>query len=161
MILEDESANIGRNFIPKPLFEHLSRADLVLIDVPFEERVQLTMNEYVIESQSMYIEAFGDEQGLLEWFQYISAGINKIKKKLGAENYSRVMTLLGLAYKDQIESGGYAFHKNWIEIILEKYYDPMYLHSIQTTSKKILHRGNASDVLDYFETSRSIFKNGK
>jgi len=152
MILEDESPNIGRCFIPKPLFEYFTGGLFVLINLPVEERVEITMNEYVIQSQTNYLELFGEEQWLLRWSNYISYIINRLKKRLGGDLYKSVMDSFTLAYKEQVLSGSNSMHKNWIETLLKEYYDPMYEYQIQKNPKKILFRGNAEEVLGHFKT---------
>ncbi|KJS88145.1 MAG: tRNA 2-selenouridine synthase [Peptococcaceae bacterium BICA1-8] len=152
MILEDESPNIGRCFIPQPLFEYFNSGLFVLIELPVEERVNITMDEYVVESQAYYLELFGEDQGLLEWYNYISDSINRVKKRLGGDLYKRIMASFELAYKEQVLSGSNCLHKNWIEILLKEYYDPMYEYQIQKKSKIILFRGNTDEVLGYFKT---------
>ena len=153
MILEDESPNIGRCFIPKPLVEYFRCGLFVLIDLSIKERVNITMNEYVIQSQAYYLELFGEEQGLLEWANYIRDSINRVKKRIGGDLYKRVMDSFELAYKEQGLSGSNSMHKNWIEILLKEYYDPMYEYQIQKNSREIFFRGNAEEVLGYFKIS--------
>lgn len=152
MILEDEGSNIGKCYIPKPLVEYFYSGHLVFIDLPFEERVNKTMNEYVTQSQANYLKSFGEERGLLEWFNYISDSINRIKKRLGGDLHKRVMDSFELAYKEQMHSGSSAMHKNWIETLLKEYYDPMYNYQLQKNTKEILFRGNTEEVLEYFKT---------
>lgn len=148
IILEDEGTNIGKCFLPKPLFQYFNQGDLVLLDTPFEERVEITVIEYVIESQKKYAELFG-EKGLQEWIDYIRNGITRIKKRLGGERYQRIMNALELAVQNQICSSKYDLHKSWIAILLNEYYDPMYQHQIKNTTKEIIFKGNSEDVLAY------------
>jgi len=152
MILEDESPNIGRCYIPQPLFEYFNSGLFVLINLPVEERVNITMNEYVIQSQANHLELFGEEQGLLEWSNYIRDSINRVKKRLGGDLYKRIMDSFELAYKEQMLSGNNTMHKNWIETLLKEYYDPMYEYQIEKNPRKIIFTGNAEEVLAYFKT---------
>lgn len=155
LLLEDEGVNIGRCIIPKPLYAYFRAGNLILLDIPFEERLINTHNEYVIESQAEYLNAFGD-LGLSNWFEYINGSISKIKKRLGGDLYNRVIDCLQFAYNKQLESGENTAHKNWIEILLKEYYDPMYNYQIQTTTRKILFKGNADEVLEYLQ--EKVFK---
>jgi len=148
LILEDESPNIGRCIIPKPLFTYFKTGNMVLLDLPFEERVLNTHNEYVIQSQAEYSNAFG-EQALPNWFQYINESINKLKKRLGGTLYNKIIDCFHFAYKKQIESGDNTVHRNWIEILLKEYYDPMYRYQIQNTTQKIVFNGNTNEVLEF------------
>jgi len=147
MILEDEGSHIGKCFIPKPLAEYFNSGDLIIVDLPFEERVNITLQEYVIHSQADYFTSFGREQGLLEWFNYIVESINRIKKRLGGDLYKRIMDSLESAFKEQKLTGSHNRHENWIAILLKEYYDPMYEYQLQKTTKKILFKGHPEEVL--------------
>jgi tRNA 2-selenouridine synthase len=150
VILEDEGSHIARCNIPKPIAEYFDRGDLVLIERPLEERVSITMNEYVIQSQANYLEFYG-ERGLLEWYNYMSASISRIKKRLGG-NFKQIITSFEHAYKEQMYAGNVNLHRYWIEALLKEYYDPLYLHQIQKSTKNILFRGAAEEVLEYIRT---------
>lgn len=150
LILEDESRNIGKCVIPKPLFEHFQKGKLVLMDVSLENRVEITMEEYVVNSQANYINLFGQEKGLSEWFNYMSGGINKLKKRFGMERYEKVRNLFEDAFKEQMCTDKNDLHRNWIEILLRDYYDPMYKYEIEKNKERILFKGNSEEVLDYF-----------
>ncbi|WP_010251138.1 tRNA 2-selenouridine(34) synthase MnmH [Acetivibrio cellulolyticus] len=156
IILEDEGSNVGRCYIPKPLHGFFSSGDYVLIDLPVEERVQNTVNEYVVQSQADYVKTFGEEQGLKEWFGYISSSIERIKKRLGGDRYKLIMDSFEQAFKEQMTSGSYHHHEGWIELLLKEYYDPMYYHQIQNSTRKILFRGNYEDTWEYLKTLNQI-----
>lgn len=157
MILEDEGYNVGRCLLPRPLAEYFKGGDLVIIEAPFEDRVNNTMNEYVIQSQALYRKAFG-EQGLVEWSCYIQDSLRKIKNRLGGDRYKQVLGFFEHAYQQQLLSGGCNLHKNWIEMLLRDYYDPMYNYQIGKTIDKIVFKGNADQVFEYLENEYSVNK---
>ncbi len=152
MLLEDEGRHVGRCFIPQLLVEFFNNGSLVILDVSFEERVQNTVTEYVVEAQAEYIEEFGTEHGLLEWFKYINNSINKMQKRLGGECHKRILSSIDYAFKEQLLTGDIKSHANWIEILLQEYYDPMYLYQISNKSKKISFRGNSTEVIAYLNS---------
>jgi len=149
IILEDEGKNVGRCFLPKPLATYFSSGDLVLLKVSLEERVQITMDEYVYESQRLYKEAYA--QGLTQWADYIRESLDKIKKRLGGDRCKSLIDLFEQAYQEQINSGSCLLHQNWVETLLRDYYDPMYQYQIQKVANKIIFEGNATEVLTYLE----------
>ncbi|SMB78827.1 tRNA 2-selenouridine synthase [Desulfonispora thiosulfatigenes DSM 11270] len=151
MILEDESRNIGYCFIPKELFEFFRKGNLVVLNVPFEERVQITFNEYVLMSQANYIDTFGHSTGLIEWSGYITRSINKLQKRLGVEGHKRLLNVFEDAFKIQIGSNKPDLHRNWIEILLKEYYDPMYSYQMKKCTREMVFQGNAKEVIDYFK----------
>lgn len=152
IILEDEGRNIGSNFIPKTLVEHFNSGHLVILEVPLEERVQITLDEYVIQSQAEYIANYADTTlGLQAWFNYISQSMSRVKKRLGGDRFKNVMTLFEEAYLNQLKTNTYTPHESWIELFLHDYYDPMYTYQIENTTKKIIFRGHFDEVKAYLE----------
>lgn len=153
MILEDEGRHIGSNFIPKDLAAHFSTGNLVILEAPLEERVQITLDEYVIHSQAEYIKTYQDESiGLQEWFNYISQSMNKVKKRLGGDRFKCVIDLFERAYSIQLATGSCQSHEEWIQLFLSDYYDPMYEYQLKNTTKNIVFRGQAPEVLSYLKS---------
>ncbi|MFZ7121626.1 MAG: tRNA 2-selenouridine(34) synthase MnmH [Eubacteriaceae bacterium] len=151
MILEDEGRNVGRCFLPKPLVEHFNGGSVVILEVPLEERVEITRKEYVEQSQINYIKIYGKEIGIKNWYDNIKGSIDRVKKRLGLERYKQVNVAFSQAFKVQIEKGIYSSHNIWVRMLLQEYYDPMYQYQIQNKIEKIVFRGNAVEVLDYLK----------
>lgn len=152
MVLEDEGVHIGSNYIPRPLFEYFSTGDLVVLERPLDERIAITLQEYVVEAQAEYIAGHeSPEKGLEAWFSYISTSMGRLKKRLGGERFTAVMGALEAAYHEQLATGSYKPHEAWISVFLKDYYDPMYQYQLETTTKNIVFRGNPSDVLNYLQ----------
>ena len=61
------------------------------------------------------------------------------------------MELLELAYSKQLATGSCELHKEWIKFFLCDYYDPMYEYQLKNTTKNIVFRGQAPEVLDYLK----------
>lgn len=152
MILEDEGKNIGRCFLPKSLAAYFSSGDLVIVKTSLEERVKITMDDYVYQSQRIYLGEYSEEQGLIEWANYIRDSMNKIKKRLGDDRYRRITELFEQAYEEQKNTGSCSLHANWVESLLKDYYDPMYQHQIQKKENRIIFEGDTAEVLAYLES---------
>ena len=151
IILEDEGKNVGRCYLPKPLHAFFNSGDAVIIDLTIEQRIKNTLDEYVIQSQSDYIKTFGEEKGFDEWFIYISSSLDRIKKRLGGDRHKLITDSFQLAYKEQRVSGSYYPHEIWIEQLLKEYYDPMYHHQLQNSTRKILFKGNDREVIEFLK----------
>ncbi|MGL4344162.1 MAG: tRNA 2-selenouridine(34) synthase MnmH [Cellulosilyticaceae bacterium] len=151
MILEDEGRHVGHNFIPLPLAEYFSQGNLVVLQTSFEERVQNTLDEYVINAQAEYIlHATDTAGGLDDWYTYIKESMSRLQKRLGGSRFQEVCHLLETAYDSQCRTGSYEAHRDWITVFLRDYYDPMYAYQLKNTSKTIVFEGNASEVMAYF-----------
>ena len=147
MILEDEGRNIGNRYLPQPLAEHFAEADLVILERPMEERVQITFDEYVTAAQNEFRAVYG-EDGAKQWLDSMDDSIDRIRKRLGGLRHREIRDLLHAAH----ESGDPEQHKAWIERLLREYYDPMYDYQILKRTARIVFRGNADDVLGYLRS---------
>ncbi len=151
MIVEDEGRHVGKCYLPKALADFIKKGKLVVMDVPFEKRLHITHNEYVIEAQLQYREVYGDEQGLIEWYQYILGSLSRLKKRLGGNLYKTLCSLLERAYESQKQFDQNQVHNEWIRILLKDYYDPMYHYQLKNVQDQIIFRGNTEAVYTYFK----------
>lgn len=152
IVFEDEGKNIGKNFIPQDFFDHFHSGNTVFLEASLEERIENTLKEYVIDSQIEYINKFGKDLGLNEWFNYIYSSMDRVKKKLGGDRFKVVLNELNLAYNNQLSTNSMDAHKNWIEIFLKEYYDPLYKYSLENNKDKIIFRGNALEVNEFLNS---------
>ncbi len=148
MVVEDEGRHIGSRYIPRALANFFSGAEVILLELPLAERVQITFDEYVVAAQSNFITAFGDD-GLFQWLENIRGSIQRIRKRLGGERLKRVNQLLQEAYEHQRLTGDSAAHKQWVELLLVEYYDPMYDYQLEQKRGKIVFQGGAEEVVEY------------
>ncbi|MCF7848022.1 MAG: tRNA 2-selenouridine(34) synthase MnmH [Kiritimatiellales bacterium] len=148
MMVEDEGRHIGSRYLPTLLVKHFSEADVVLLETPLAERVQITFDEYVSAAQSTFTQVYGAE-GLFRWLEDIRGSLQRIRKLLGGERLKRANRLLQDAYDHQLAAGDSSAHKGWIELLLVEYYDPMYDYQLEQKRKKIVFQGPADAVLEY------------
>lgn len=99
--LEDESITIGRVVMPKPLFDRMQQAPTIVLELPWQFRVQKLAEEYC-----------RTDKALLE------KSILKIKKRLG-----------GLATKEALEAIAAGDMEKMVEIALT-YYDKAYTYDL-------------------------------
>jgi len=146
LIVEDESRNIGRINIPKPIFDNVQKGKLILLDTPMSVRVNITFDEYVIQALKNYKSVYG-EKGVDQWFIDAKRNLMRIKKRLGTERYTSINQIFLDAFTLQESSGELTQHKEWIEILLREYYDPMYDYQIEKREMPIVFKGSASEIL--------------
>lgn len=150
LVIEHESHNIGRVYIPKPIFDNFKKGGLVILHTTLQERVEITYDEYVISALQEYAAVF-KERGKLQWYEDVSAGLDRIQKRLGSERYVKIKALLAQSF----ESGNDMEHKEWIEILLREYYDPMYDYQLKKSSLPVLFEGDVQEVLDFMKSEDS------
>ena len=150
LVIEHESHNIGRIFIPKPVFANLQQGSLIILETAMEVRVQITFDEYVTAALEQYKIHHGEE-GEQVWFDDMSASLDRIKKRLGSERYHGLKTVLENAFRVQLVSGKLEGHKEWVQSLLEDYYDPMYDYQIEKTPIPIIFRGDEASILEFLK----------
>ena len=150
LVLEDESHNIGRIYIPKPLFEYLKKGKLIILNTPMDERVDIIFDEYVTYALQNYSSRYGVE-GVEQWFNDANDALERIRKRIGYERYIKIKTAFAEAFVLQKETGETTMHKTWIEMLLRDYYDPMYDYQIAKSEIAIAFEGNYEEVLAYLE----------
>jgi len=151
LAIEDESHNIGRVYIPKPVFDNFKKGKRIILDTSIEERVEITFDEYVTQALQHYEAKYGPS-GTQHWFSDANAGLDRIKKRLGNERYRKIKTAFSEAFFLQKHTEEVIQHKAWIEILLREYYDPMYDYQIEKSKIPIVFRGNAAEILAYMNS---------
>ena len=150
LIIEHESQNIGRMFIPKPVFNSLQQGSLIILETPMDIRVQITFDEYVVSALEQYKLHHG-EDGEQVWFDDMNASLDRIKKRLGSERYQGLKVVLENAFRVQRVNGSLKAHKEWVQSLLEDYYDPMYDYQIEKTPIPIIFRGDEKSILEFLK----------
>ena len=134
-LIEDESRTIGRLAIPVELYEAMQAAPIVLIEASQEDRVRLTYEDYVRDS---------DPERLL-------SALQRIRKRLGEERFNSLEKQLIQANASESEQQ----HLDWIRHLLVWYYDPMYQYQLAKKQDRIIFRGNADAVHEYLRNWRA------
>lgn len=146
LVFENEGQRIGRNIVPGPLADFIASGPMVLLDKNLEERTEAIWHEYVLEAQRQHFGRFGVESGLKEWENVITGALGRIKKRLGLERYEQLMATFTIAFKNQLDGGGAEGHQDWVRLLLDWYYDPMYDYQHEKGQKPVLFRGSAEEV---------------
>ena len=154
LIVEDESRRIGSNLIPKVFFEKMRAADIALVVMPMEFRVQCIAQEYILQMTKEFSEAH-PINGWEMFENYLTQSLFRVRKRLGLENYKLIAKLMKDALHQQSNHGDISGHEAWIVAMLRDYYDPMYSYQLEAQSNKIVFRGTYDEVLDW-ATERSL-----
>jgi tRNA 2-selenouridine synthase len=106
--VEDESRRIGNLMIPNAFFEQMQKSPLMVLEVPFEERLQHCLKDYL---------PLGEQK--------LSAAIHRLQRRLGSQNTQKALD--ALSNKNFEECGR----------ILLQYYDKKYRYSISIRKSSI------------------------
>lgn len=148
LVIEHESRNVGRVYIPKPVYDHFMEGSLIILTAPQEERVEIIFEEYVTRALKDYRAVFA-AQAEQQWFDDANAGLDRIKKRLGDERYRQIKALFASAFAAQQHTGELEGHAAWIRMLLRDYYDPMYDYQIKKSAIPVVFRGEAPEVIAY------------
>ncbi|MFA6126449.1 MAG: tRNA 2-selenouridine(34) synthase MnmH [Bacteroidales bacterium] len=105
--LEDESRQIGRIFMPEPIYLAMTASPLIRIKIPGELRIQIILDEYAgLDTDKL------------------AASVNQISKRLGGLVTAQCLELL--------EKGDFA----GVVRLLLPYYDKTYSHSMERRNRQ-------------------------
>lgn len=155
LVLEDEGRHVGKRFLPKELSMFFSSGDLIVLETPFEERVDNIYQEYVVDSQSLYEDRTGQGdsfEGMWQWFEEMNKNMDRIAKRLGASLLDQIKALLESGCYHQEENGNPEAHKHWLRLLLRHYYDPMYDYQLNKRDKVPVLTGKEGIIRQYLRS---------
>jgi tRNA 2-selenouridine synthase len=151
IILEDEARTIGKACIPKPLFEKMRKSPVVVIEEPYEVRLERLMQEYIIGMQAEFICLDGKSEGFISFESYLLDSIDRIQKRLGPTRYSNIRKSMEKAIHLQSKTGEITKHYDWLTAVLDNYYDPMYEDQLAQRKDTVCFRGNYNACREYLK----------
>ena len=138
LFLEDESRTIGRLAIPNIWFQKMQESELVLIEIPFEDRIQNILNDYITTPMNNGIQR---DDLLIS----LRSSLLKINKRLGDDLFREIRDMLDRAF---LSPENYC-HEDWISKLLKSYYDPLYDYQIDKKSHRCIFQSDLIGVTDY------------
>jgi tRNA 2-selenouridine synthase len=133
IVVEDESAMIGRITIPKRFHAKMRTSPVVLLNTQEEDRLQNIFEDYVLPLSS----------------EQLMHSLKRIEKALGGVRFKEVIEALERALSSEKILKN---HERWISLLLHYYYDPAYTRGMDKQKKYIKFEGDASEVLDFIQS---------
>ncbi|MFP5384230.1 MAG: tRNA 2-selenouridine(34) synthase MnmH [Gammaproteobacteria bacterium] len=149
--LEDESRLIGRCAIPLNFRPRMEEAPIALVEEPMDARVQVVLEDYVIDLLPLYEQAEG-EAGFALFAANLLSSLDRVQKRLGGLMHRKARDSMEQALATQRASGDVELHRGWIELLLTHYYDPMYDWQLSKKRGDILFRGRRDEVIDWINS---------
>ncbi|HEY9035701.1 MAG TPA: tRNA 2-selenouridine(34) synthase MnmH [Pseudomonadales bacterium] len=149
VFLEDESLLIGRCAIPLTLRASMQTAPRVVIEEPRAVRSAIILEEYVIEQRAAFRATYGLIDGDARYCAALLDSLDRIRKRLGGALHQQLRTCMQAALAEQIQRDRIDGHIEWIESLLEHYYDPMYTYQLSRHNTTALFKGNRAAVTDW------------
>lgn len=147
--LEDESRLVGRCALPEGLRAKMATTPLMVLDQPIEERIRIIREDYVDQMAIDYAERDGEEAGWLNFRDYLLSALDRIRKRLGGDRHSRLRQLMENALDIQNQTGDVSAHHQWIQALLENYYDPMYDYQLDQKKGRIVMQGGPETIIEW------------
>lgn len=145
--LEDEGRLIGTLSLPDCLRSKMAAAPLLIVEQSLEERVDVVVEDYVLDLGRRYALRFGEE-GPLRHCEKLLRDLARIRKRLGGLREQEIHDSLLAAFDRQWRDGDLSGHRAWIGRLLEEYYDPMYEYQLSRREGELLFRGDRQAVSD-------------
>jgi tRNA 2-selenouridine synthase len=155
VLLEDEGRLIGRLSLPDSLRAKMQTAPMLVIEESLERRVQVILEDYIVYLGRRYRSRYGSEAIDLHQ-QHLRSGLARIRKRLGGALYADIDRQIvsafssgtGEAVEQYMDPAAEHQHRQWIELLLVKYYDPMYEYQMSNRDGKVLARGTRDEIIE-------------
>ncbi len=146
LFIEDESRMVGRCALPLSLLAKMSAWPAVILKESLENRISAVLKDYVTDMLAEHQAAYGDE-GFAKFADFLRDSLYRIRKRLGAERHRDILAMMEAALSAHQATGDESLHRQWIEILLTGYYDPMYDYQLSQKKNRTVFRGNRAEVL--------------
>jgi tRNA 2-selenouridine synthase len=142
LLLEDESRRIGSLQVPEPLFDRIAGSKLLVLEAPWEERVERIHRQYIWEPA----ERFGPTVS----FTRLKAATERLRKRLGGELVTRLSTVLERSFAEGSWREPLALEP-FIGPLLSEYYDPLYRRAMEKAERPVMRRGTREEITNWIQ----------
>ena len=149
LIVEDEARNVGSLGIPQAFFDAMQQAPIVRLEVKQSDRNKISIEEYIVDTQSHFDEIYGKQQGQLKLSEHLLNSLEKIQKRLGGVRYQEAKEQMTQAIETRLKTGSLDDFIPVVNTLLVDYYDPMYDYQIEKKKHRIVFQGDFDQVLEY------------
>ena len=150
IVLEDEARTIGKIGVPKILFEKMRNSPIVVVEEPYEIRIERLIQEYVVDMLEEFKNLNTDNAFQL-FSDYLLQSLERVQKRLGPTRYEVAHKTMQQSLSKHEHTGELSGHYDWLRTILENYYDPMYEDQLKKREGFICFRGNYQECKEYLE----------
>lgn len=148
VFLEDESRAIGSLALPLALHDKMLESSIAVLEETFEFRVDTILNDYIV-SNYRELAAASPATAAEEFTDFLLSSLQRIRKRLGGENYAKINSLMLVALERQRSDNEFHLHREWIQLLLRDYYDPMYDYQLNKKLQRVVFRGTRQEFLNW------------
>ncbi len=154
--VEDEGKLIGRLALPPSLKNKMRQSPLVEVQTSLEQRVDIAVKDYVIDSLAEYRLQHGEDLGLKVFAENLLKNLARIKKRLGGVNYQKIHSQFENAIDELKQFDRVDAFALPIQTLLRDYYDPMYDYQRTLNQGKLLFKGDIASVVAWVQENASL-----
>ena len=147
VFLEDEAKLIGRVCLPPVLQGAMRASDAVVLETPLEARVDNCIDDYVTDLLARFVAARGEDEGFDAFAEHHRGSLSRIVRRLGTERHAEATRLLDAALDAHARTGDTSGYRPFVELLLVRYYDPMYDYQLANKERRTLFAGDADAIL--------------
>ncbi len=119
---------------------------MLIVEESFEDRIDLVIEDYVVDLGRRYLELYGEDGARLH-SEKLQGDLARVRKRLGGLQYQQVSDMMAAAFARQWQDRDLSGHRQWIALLLEKYYDPMYEYQLSKRAGEQLFCGDRQAVI--------------
>ena len=143
ILVEDESRLIGRCALPLNLRDKMAASPVIRVEEPFESRVELILEEYVLQPLTWLTARNADAHVAWEALsERLLSSLDRIRKRLGGARHQTLRALMEDALTAHRERNDLDGHRAWITGLLQDYYDPMYRWQMENKPRDVVFQGS-------------------
>ncbi|HIO97058.1 MAG TPA: tRNA 2-selenouridine(34) synthase MnmH, partial [Leucothrix sp.] len=146
LVIEDEARNVGSLGVPQALYDAMQQSPIVKLDVPQADRNQISIEEYIVDTQNHFDEVYGKEKGEIKLAEHLLGSLSKIQKRLGGVRYQEAEAQMKKAIEERLKTGSLDGFIPLVNTLLVDYYDPMYDYQIEKKKARIIFEGSMSEI---------------
>ena len=139
---------------PDVLLAAMRQARIVLIETGLEQRVEHTYQNYILHKLLEWQGHAGEREGFARFAEELQASLSSLKRRLGGWRHQQLQALMQSAIDAHL-GGNPLGHKQWIRVMLQEYYDPMYAYQLERKADRVVFKGSYGQVLDYLARTAS------
>ena len=156
ILVEDESARIGKVSLPRTLKAHMYQSRVLILEAPLEERALRVFEGYIREP--------AEQGGTFEEIRSaMLASLLQIRDRLGGVRFDEARKAIEAAFAQSIAQGIARFeeHQSWIELLLAHYYDRSYRNAFERQPRNIVFRGNRQECREFLREQERKERNSQ
>lgn len=152
LLVEDENQTIGRCAIPHSWVKAMKAAPIIWLEAPLEERINRVLKDYVTDLRQEFIATQGATKGAAAFADHLLNSLDRIIKRLGSLRHRQLKEIMQAALEQPDAETAQGLHREWIQRMLQDYYDPMYHFQREKKADQIRFRGNKQEIQEYLAT---------